>query len=166
MRNPLLLFIFFLLLFTGNAYGQSLDFIGLKGISFGMKAADMTDKTIILDSTSAYKDTATYIRNTRCLNFFRSTENLQLSNFTASGIEYEFCDGELAYVFIHVKGQADIEHALTELQKKFHKLGCKGKPLNQCTQLDSSAQGMRVIVNIDHKQQTMDFVLIPKKAAK
>jgi hypothetical protein len=157
--------IFFLLL-SGNLLAQKLDFIGLKGIYFGMKKWEMTDKTIILDSTSAYKDTAIYLRNTRCQNYFRKTEDLQLTGFKASAIEYEFCDDELSYVFIHVKGETEINNAIATLKLTFKNLGCKGKPINQCTQMDSSAKGMRLIVNVDHKKQIMDLVLIPKQAAK
>ncbi|MBI3509053.1 MAG: hypothetical protein HY064_00200 [Bacteroidetes bacterium] len=163
MRRIFFQCIFFIFIFT-SSHAQKLDFIGLKGISFGMKSADMPDKTVILDSTSAYKDTAVYMRNTRCQTYFRRTQEMQLTGFTASSIQYEFCDGELEYVFIDVSGNNSIDSALSQLQKTFHKLGCKGKPLNQCTQLDASASGMRLIVNVDRKNQKMNFVLIPKAA--
>lgn len=164
MRTLLLLFFLGLSALTLRA--QQLDFIGLKGVYFGMKSSDMADKTVILDSTSSYKDTATYLRNTRCKMYFRNNENLSLSGFTASRVEYEFCDNELGYVFVYVKGNAEIDKAIAELQKTFKKLGCKGRPLSQCTLMDASAKGMRVIVNIDRKKQEMNFVLIPKKAAR
>ena len=131
-----------------------------------MSKSEMTDKTVILDSSSAYKDTATYLRNTRCQNYFRKTQDLQLTGFKASGVEYEFCDGELSYVFIHVSGETEIMNALKTLKLTFKNLGCKGKAIEQCTQMDSSAKGMRLIVNVDHKKQIMDLVLIPKQAAK
>ncbi len=160
--SSLIIFLFL----SGNLLCQKLDFIGLTGISFGMKKAELPNKTVILDSTSSYKDTATYLRNTRCQNYFRKNENLQLAGFKASGIEYEFCDDELSYVFVHVQGNDEINKALTQLQLTFHKLGCKGKDISKCTQMDSSAKGMRLIINIDRKKQVMDFVLIPKQAAK
>ncbi|HTL83151.1 MAG TPA: hypothetical protein VL651_15665 [Bacteroidia bacterium] len=160
-RIPLIAF--FVLFCTGAAVAQDLSFIGLKGIKFGMSETEMKDKTIILDTTSAYKDTLTYIRNSRCLLYFRSQDQKQLSGFTASDIQYEFCDGELEYVFITVKGNDEIDNAIKELKKTFTKLGCRDqKDPTKCTQLDASAKGMRLIINIDRKTQTMNFVLIPK----
>jgi hypothetical protein len=159
----------FFLLFILTAFSlpaQKLDFLGLTGIHFDMKDAEMEGKTVIMDSTSVYKDTALYVRNSRCLSYFRSIENLQLTGFTASSIQYQFCDHHLAYVFVDVKGEKEIEKTLAQLQLTFKKLGCKGKPLSECTQIDSSAKGMRIIINIDRKKQTMNFVLIPKAAAK
>jgi hypothetical protein len=158
--------ILILFLTAGNLLAQKLDFIGLNGIYFGMKSTELASKTIILDSTSIYKDTALYLRNTRCQSYFRKGENLQLTGFTASAIEYQFCDDELSYVFIHVKGEDEITKAVAQLQLTFHKLGCKGKDISKCTQMDSSAKGMRLIINIDHKKHLMDFVLIPKQNAK
>jgi hypothetical protein len=148
------------------ASAQKLDFLGLTGIHFSMKDSELEKKVVILDSTSVYKDTGLYVRNTRCLTYFRQNENLQLTGFTASSLQYEFCDHELAYVFVNVSGEKEIEKALAQLQLTFKKLGCKGKPLNECTQIDSSAKGMRIIINIDKKKQLMNFVLIPKAAAK
>ena len=164
MRTLLLFIVLFIS--TATLRAQQLDFLGLKGIYFGMKSADMPDKTVILDSTSSYKDTATYLRNTRCKMYFRKNENLSLAGFTASRVEYEFCDNELGYVFVYVKGNTEIDKAIAQLQLTFRKLGCKGKPASQCTLMDASAKGMRVIVNIDRKKQEMNFVLIPKKPAK
>ncbi len=166
MRN--IFFPFFLLLFlsAGNLHSQKLDFLGLTGIHFGMKAAEMTNKVVILDSTSVYKDTALYLRNNRCLTYFRNNDTLQLRGFLASSIQYQFCNKELAYVFINVSGEKEIEKTLAELQKTFKKLGCKGKPLKDCTQIDSYAKGIRIIINIDRKKQLMNFVLIPKAPAK
>lgn len=164
MRN-ISLFIFLFLL-AGNLPSQKLDFIGLKGIHFGMKSALLTDKIVILDSSSVYKDTALYIRNNRCLTYFRSTDTLQLIGFTAKSIQYQFCNNELAYVFIDVAGENEIEKSLAELKKTFKKLGCKDKPISQCTQMDCYAKGMRIIINVDRKKQVMNFVLIPKAPAK
>jgi hypothetical protein len=159
--------ILFLFLVTGFVLpAQKLDFLGLPGIHFGMKDSEMDKKVVLMDSTSVYKDTALYIRNSRCLTYFRREENLQLTGFTSSSIQYQFCDKELAYVFVDVVGEKEIEKALKQLQLTFKKLGCKGKPLNECTQIDSSAKGMRIIINIDKKRQKMNFVLIPKAAAK
>jgi hypothetical protein len=156
---PLLLLAF---LHTG-LHAQSLEFLGLKGVRFGMKSVEMKDMVVILDSTSVYKDTNTYLRNTRCQMYFRPTQELQLTGFSASRIEYEFCDGQLGYVFVYVSGKEEIDHALNTLKSTFTKLGCKGKSLYDCPQLDSSAKGMRLIVNIDRKKQEMSFVLIQKK---
>ena len=166
MRKQFLPFFLFLFLVAGNLHSQKLDFLGLKGIHFGMKSAELNNKVVILDSSSVYKDTAVYIRSNRCLTYFRKNETLQLSGFLASSIQYQFCDKELAYVFINVSGEKEIEKALAELKKTFKKLGCKGKQLNECTQIDSYAKGMRIIINIDRKKQLMNFVLIPKAAAK
>jgi hypothetical protein len=159
-------FLFLFLLAGFSLPAQKLDFLGLNGIYFDMKDAEMEKKVVIMDSTSVYKDTALYIRNSRCLTYFRKTENFQLTGFTASSIQYQFCDKKLAYVFVDVVGEKEIEKALKQLQLTFKKLGCKGKPLSECTQIDSSAKGMRIIINIDKKQQKMNFVLIPKAAAR
>lgn len=155
----------FLSFFCLAAGAQRLDFLGMKDIAFGMKASDLPGKTVILDSTSAYHDTATYLRNTRCPMYFRSGENLALNGFTASRIEYEFCDNLLTYVFVYVSGKTEIDKALTELKKTFTKLGCKGKSLSECTQMDASAKGIRIIINIDRQKQLMNFVLITRKGA-
>jgi hypothetical protein len=159
----------FLLLFLLTAFSlpaQKLDFLGLNGLHFDMKDSEMPGKTVIMDSTSVYKDTVLYIRNSRCLTYFRTDENLQLTGFNAASVQYQFCDHKLAYVFVDVKGEKEIDKTLAQLQLTFKKLGCKGKPLSECTQLDSSAKGMRIIINIDRKKQTMNFVLIPKAPAK
>lgn len=162
---PIMRFIMllFLLAAPGFLRSQSLEFLGLKGVSFGMNSKDLSGKTVILDSTSSYKDTATYLRNTRCQLFFRKNENLALKGFNASRVEYEFCDKSLTYVFVYVKGQSEIDKAIAELKKTFPKLGCKGNA--ECSQMDSAAKGMRIIVNIDRKTQQMNFVLIAKKQA-
>jgi hypothetical protein len=145
---------------------QKLDFLGQNGVYFDRKDAEMNKKVVIMDSTSVYKDTALYIRNSRCLTYFRKEENLQLTGFNASSVQYQFCDKKLAYVFVDVTGENEIEKALKQLQLTFKKLGCKGKSLSECTQMDSSAKGMRIIINIDKKRQKMNFVLIPKAAAR
>lgn len=165
MPQKIRLLFFFLLVLSCPAAAQTLDFLGLNGIRFGMKSSEMTGKTIILDSTSAYKDTATYIRNTRCLLYFRKNENLNLRGFKATRVEYEFCDNALTYVFVYVKGNAEIDKALNEMKKTFPKLGCKGRKGWECAQIDTSAKGMRLIVNIDRKKEEMSFVLIARKTA-
>jgi hypothetical protein len=144
---------------------QSLDFLGISDVHFGMKVSEMTNKTLLIDSTSAYKDTATYLRNSRCHTYSRKAENLKLPGFTASRIEYQFCDGQLVYVFVYVKGKTEIERSLNELKKTFPKLGCKGKKLLDCPQLDASSKGMRVIVNTNLAKEEMSFVLISKRKA-
>jgi hypothetical protein len=162
MRYKSRLVLLLLLLVSSYAQSQSLDFLGLSGVSFGMKAADMKEKTLIMDSTSAYKDTAVYLRNTRCHTYFKKNENLSLTGFKASRIEYQFCDQALTYVFVYVKGKTEIENALAQLKKTFTKLGCKKKTLYDCERMDASAKGMRIIVNIDRAKQEMSFVLISK----
>lgn len=152
-----------LFLSAGLLQAQSLEFLGLKGVHFGMKSAEMKDKVVILDSTSAYKDTLTYMRNTRCQIYFRPAQELQLKGFKATRIEYEFCDGALGYVFVYVSGKDEIDRALATLKGTFPKLGCKGKPIGDCTQMDSATKRMRLIINIDKKKQEMSFVLIQKK---
>jgi hypothetical protein len=165
MQRILPLLVLFLLA-GSSLQAQKLDFLGLNGVYFDMKDAEMNKKVVIMDSTSVYKDTALYIRNSRCLTYFRKEENLQLTGFSASSVQYQFCDKKLAYVFVDVTGEKEIENALKQLQLTFKKLGCKGKPLSECTQMDSSAKGMRIIINIDKKRQKMNFVLIPKAAAR
>ena len=164
---PRILPCLFIFIFCGIYLpAQKLDFLGLTSIHFSMKDSEIGKKVVIMDSTSIYKDTGLYIRNSRCLTYFRPGENLQLTGFTASSVQYQFCDHELAYVFVDISGEKEIEKALSQLQLTFKKLGCKGKPLNECTQIDSSAKGMRIIINIDRKEEKMNFVLIPKAAAK
>ncbi len=162
MRNTLSILLL-LLLPAGLLQAQSLEFLGMKGVHFGMKSAEMSDKVVILDSTSVYKDTLTYLRNTRCQMYFRPAQDLQLKGFKATRIEYEFCDGALGYVFVYVSGKDEIDRALATLKATFPKLGCKGKPIGDCTQMDSSTKRMRLIINIDKKKQEMSFVLIQKK---
>ncbi|CAN5413984.1 hypothetical protein BH09BAC5_BH09BAC5_25840 [soil metagenome] len=164
-RKILVVFSIFLFV-TPALQAQKLDFLGLKGYHFGMKDTEISDKVVVMDSTSIYKDTAVYIRNNRCLTYFRKHENFALNGFTATSLQYEFCDKELAYIFVTVNGEKEIEKSLNQLKVTFRKLGCKGKSLSECTQIDSSAKGMRIIINIDRKNQRMSFVLIPKAAAK
>lgn len=140
---------------------QKLDFLGLKNISFQMKANELKNKVAILDSTSIYKDTAQYIQSTRCISYKVSTEKLQLNNFLCNSIQYQFCDKKLEYIFINVSGEIEIKKALNELNKRFKKMGCKGKPMVACTQIDTKTKGIRIIINIDPKSSSMNFVLIP-----
>lgn len=151
-----------LLLICAHGFGQSLDFIGLTGLKFGMDDNLITGKVAILDSTSSYKDTATYIRNTRCVLYFRKNEKLQLPAFTASRVEYECCNKKLGYVFIRVSGEADIRKALDLLKKEFPRLKCSGANYDQCLVMDASAHGMRVITRLHKEQQELSFVIIPK----
>lgn len=164
MRTLLIFVLFLLAGFSLPA--QKLDFLGLAGIHFDMKDTEMDRKVVLMDSTSVYKDTALFIKNSRCLTYFRKGENLQLTGFQATSLQYQFCDHKLAYVFVDVVGEKEIEKTLAQLKLTFTKLGCKGKPLSECTQIDSYAKGMRIIINIDRKKQTMNFVLIPKAAAR
>lgn len=140
---------------------QKLDFLGMNNISFQMKANELKNKVAILDSTSIYKDTAQYIQSTRCVSYKVSTEKLQLNNFLCNSIQYQFCDKKLEYIFINVSGEVEIKKALNELNKRFKKMGCKGKPMVACTQIDTKSKGIRIIINIDPKSSSMNFVLIP-----
>ncbi|CAN5912899.1 hypothetical protein BH11BAC7_BH11BAC7_29250 [soil metagenome] len=159
--------IFLLFLLTAFSLpAQKLDFLGLTGIHFDMSDSEMDRKVVMMDSTSVYKDTAIFIKNSRCLTYFRQGENLQLTGFTATALQYQFCDHKLAYVFVDVIGEKEIDKTLAQLKLTFTKLGCRGKTLSECTQIDSYAKGMRIIINIDRKKQTMNFVLIPKAAAR
>jgi len=126
-----------------------------------MKANELKNKVAILDSTSIYKDTAQYIQSTRCVSYKVSTEKLQLNNFLCNSIQYQFCDKKLEYIFINVSGEVEIKKALNELNKRFKKMGCKGKPMVACTQIDTKSKGIRIIINIDPKSSSMNFVLIP-----
>ena len=99
--------------------------------------------------------------------YYRPTENLQLRGFTAKHIEYEFCDGELGYVFVYVSGKTEINNALAALKLNFRKLNCgKNVPLGSCTLMDTNNGQLRLIVRINQVTNEMNFVLIPKKAAK
>ena len=140
---------------------QKLDFLGMNNISFQMKANELKNKVAILASTSIYKDTAQYIQSTRCVSYKVSTEKLQLNNFLCNSIQYQFCDKKLEYIFINVSGEIEIKKALNELNKRFKKMGCKGKPMVACTQIDTKSKGIRIIINIDPKSSSMNFVLIP-----
>ncbi len=165
MQRILPIFILFLL--AGFSLpAQKLDFLGMTGMHFDMKDTSLPGKTVIMDSTSVYKDTALYIRNNRCLTYYREKETLQLTGFLASSVQYQFCDHRLVYVFVDISGEAEIEKTLKQLQLTFKKLGCKGKQLSECSQFDSSAKGIRIIINIDRKKQLMNFVLIPKTPAR
>lgn len=132
-----------------------------------MKIATLEGSQIIMDSTSSYTDTSLFIKNTRCLMYYRPNENLQLKGFTAKHIEYEFCDGELGYVFVYVSGKSEINKALAALKLKFRKLNCgKNVPLGSCTLMDTNNGQLRLIVRINQITNDMNLVLIPKKAAK
>lgn len=161
MNVRTLLFLLFVLPAAPLLQAQSLDFLGLTGIRFGMTEAELRDKVLLMDSTTSYKDTAFYLKSTRCHIFSRSSENLQLAGFTASHIEYEFCDNRLVYVFVQVAGKTQIDAALKTLQLRFPKIGCgKKTPLTNCTRFDSSRKKMRVIGTNDPNKQRLEIVLI------
>src|SRR3989344_2609104 len=100
------------LLTSSRSSAQSLEFLGPPGASFCMKLNMLNDRRLLLDTSSSYKDTALYLKNTRCQMYYRKTENLQLKGFAASHIEYEFCDSALGYVFVYVSGKDNISNAL------------------------------------------------------
>lgn len=166
MRNSAVALLFFV--FLGSSLSaQSLEFLGLTNVSFGMNLKLLPDHQLILDTSSSYTDTALYLRNTRCQMYYRRNENLQLKNFTASHIEYEFCDSALGYVFIYVSGKENISDALSSLKTSFPKMGCgKNVPLGTCAQIDTHNSNLRLIAYIDHTKNEMNFVLIPRRGAR
>lgn len=160
MRLPLIVVLLFLSL---SAWSQKLDFLGLPGVHFAMKINELPAPQLLLDTSSSYTDTALYLRNTRCQMYYSKTQNLKLNGFTASKIEYEFCDSALGYVFVYVNGKASIDSALKTLKAEFPRLGCKNKgPLSQCALLDAQNTKMRVIVRINQTTNEMSLVLIPR----
>lgn len=165
MRFPLIAAFLFLSVFaqTLTVSAQKLDFLGMPGVHFGMKIKELPAPQLMLDTSSSYKDTALYLRNTRCQMYYSKTQNLKLSGFTASKVEYEFCDSSLGYVFVYVSGKTEIDSALITLKKEFPRLGCGKKgSLSQCALLDAQNGKMRLIVRINQQTNEMNFVLIPR----
>lgn len=158
-----LLILLLFLSFPRIGKAQSLEFIGLKDVAFGMSESAFANKVLKMDSTTSYNDTAFYLNTTRCHNYYRTNETLQLKGFTAGSIEYQFCDGKLQYVFISVSGKEETDKALNELQKTFTKLNCKeDKTGRNCQLMDSHAAHMRIIVRKNKAGDQMNFVLIPR----
>lgn len=145
---------------------QKLDFIGLNGIKFGMKVKELIQPQYIFDTSSAYTDTAFQIQFTRCHMYYSKAQNLKLDGFTASRVEYEFCDSLLSYVFVYVSGKEEIANALAALKVDFPHMGCgRNVPLGSCTLIDTSHRGVRMILRINQATNEMNFVLIPRKGA-
>lgn len=142
---------------TVLVFGQDLRFLGIEGVYFGMPETELKDKVVIMDTTSSYKDTAFYLRSTSCHIYRRLNEKLSLNGFTASSLEFEFCDGKLAYVFVTVNGSVQTEAALRTLKQRFPKLNCKSQP---CTNYDSKAKKLRIIAQNNMTKQELSFVLI------
>ncbi|HTF03185.1 MAG TPA: hypothetical protein VK826_04135 [Bacteroidia bacterium] len=165
MKKFLPLLFFFLFGTVLNA--QSLDFLGLTGISYGMHLDSLKDRQLIMDTTSSYTDTALYLKQTRCQMYYRPNENLQLKGFNARHVEYEFCDNELGYVFVYVSGKTEISNALAALKVNFPKMNCgKNVPLGTCSLIDTHNNRLRLIVRVNQVTNEMNFVLIPRKAAR
>ncbi len=155
-----------LLALSCSAFAQKLDFVGLNGIKFGMKIKELIQPQYIFDTSSSYTDTAFQIKSTRCQMYYSKAQNLQLDGFTASKVEYEFCDSSLSYVFVYVSGKEEIEKALTALKVDFPRMSCGKKvPLGSCTLIDTGHHGVRMIMKIDQATHEMNFVLIPRKGA-
>lgn len=153
-------------LFTTFSSAQSLEFLGLSGIRLGMPLKDLQNPQLMLDTSSAYKDTALYIKMTRCHMYYSKTQNLALKGFSASRVEYEFCDSLLGYVFVYINGKQNIDSALALLKKSFPKLGCgKGVSLASCGLMDTRNKEMRLIVRVNSATNEMNLVLIPRKSA-
>jgi hypothetical protein len=166
MKNSAVALLLFLFI-SCSASAQSLYFLGLPEINFGMKLKQLNDHQLIMDSSSSYSDTALYLRSTRCQMYYRKNENLALKGFTASRIEYEFCDSTLGYVFIYASGKENIANALSSLQQSFPKMGCgKNVPLGSCALIDTHNKDLRLIMQIDHATNEMNLVIIPRKAAR
>lgn len=166
MRKSAVLLLF--LLFAAISVGaQSLDFLGLPAVSFGMKLKNLPDNRLIMDTSSSYSDTALYLKTTRCQMYYQQNQNLQLKGFTASRIEYEFCDSTLGYVFVYVSGKDNISNALNSLKTTFPKMSCgRNVPLGTCSLIDTHNGKMRMIVHIDQVKNEMNFVIIPRHAAR
>ncbi|TND09966.1 MAG: hypothetical protein FD123_648 [Bacteroidetes bacterium] len=143
---------------------QDLAFLGIPDVRFGMHTDSLKGKLAVLDTSSAYRDTATYLRNTRCVIWVRPQEKLDITGFTASRIEYEFCDKRLYYAFFKVKGTENVEKALAQLKKDFPNAGCKQDgPLSNCNAFDTSNKKFRIIATIKNKGTELEFVLVPKR---
>lgn len=129
-----------------------------------MTIENLKNKQVVMDTSTAYKDTATYIRNTRCIIWQKKDQDMKLGEFTASKVEYEFCDKHLFYVFITVSGTDNVSKALHVIQSGFPKAGCgKGTPLGNCTSFDSKNKKYRIIATQQAGGQELSLVIIPKK---
>jgi len=155
-----------LCVFALTGYSQQiLDSLGISGIRFGMSEQELKNAVIILDTSSAYKDTAVYIRNTTCHSYFRTNERLQLKGFPASHIEYRFCDGNLAFIFIDVKGTQHVRDALIRLGKLYPKLQQQLSKNPALTAFDLTRNNVRMIGSINASRDQLSFVLISKRTA-
>lgn len=138
--------------------------MGLQGITFGMTTENLGAKKLQIDTSTSYKDSATFVRNTRCITWQKSGQQLALNGFNASKVEYECCDGRLFYVFITVSGADNVSKALASLQTWFPKAGCGKKiPIGNCKSFDTTNGKMRMIANVQNNGQELSLVLIPKK---
>jgi hypothetical protein len=148
----------FLLLLSVSSAAQDLGFLGIQGVRFGMPEAELKNKLLQIDSSSSYaSDTAFYLKVTTCHVYRRSNEKLQLNGFTASHIEFEFCDGKLVYVFVTVNGELQTEAALRVLKQRFPKLSCN---TNSCMSYDTRSKKLRLIANHNLQRKELSFVLI------
>ncbi|MCU0436146.1 MAG: hypothetical protein MUC87_22005 [Bacteroidia bacterium] len=151
-------FLLFALCLSLASAAQDLNFLGIEGVRFGMPEAELKNKLLQIDTSSSYtSDTAFYLKVTTCHIYRRSNEKLQLNGFTASRIEFEFCDGKLAYVFVTVNGDVNSEAALRTLKQRFPKLACKSNP---CTSYDTRSKKLRLIANHNLQKKELSFVLI------
>ncbi|MCA6364941.1 MAG: hypothetical protein IM638_18065 [Bacteroidetes bacterium] len=148
----------FLLLLSVSSAAQDLGFLGIEGVRFGMPEAELKNKLLQMDSSSSYTgDTAFYLKVTTCHVYRRSNEKLQLNGFTATQIEFEFCDGKLVYVFVTVNGDMQTEAALRTLKQRFPRLGCKNNP---CISYDTRSNKLRLIARHNQQIKELSFVLI------
>jgi len=149
-----------LLLSSGALSAQKLVFLGLPEIEFGMHVDSLKDRVVVMDTTTSYKDTAAFIRSTRCVIWFKPGQQLQLNGFIASRIEYEFCDKRLHYVFVRIRGKEEIAKAVATLKTEFTKADCW--PI-ECQALDTSSKKFRLIASLEKGGEELSLVVIPKK---
>lgn len=99
--------------------------------------------------------------------YYQEGQQVQLQGFSATRVEYEFCDSALGYVFVYVSGKDNISNALNTLKTTFPKMSCgKHVPLGTCSLIDTHNAKMRLIVHIDQAKNEMNFVIIPRHAAR
>lgn len=161
-RTLLLIALFSLTGFAASA--QNLSVFGLDKVRFGMHTDSLKGKLAVLDSTSAYQDTATYLRNTRCVIWTRPVEQVSVGAFAGSRVEYEFCDNRLYYAFFFIKGKNQVQQALQQIKVIFPEAGCgKDSPVGNCTAIDSKNKHFRIIATVKENGERLEFVVLPRK---
>jgi hypothetical protein len=101
---------------------QSLDFIGLKGVSLGMTFdsalyhQSRNQQPVQVDSLLKSGSTWATIELNEKFYKERTNENLALNGFSADFIEYRFISKELSEVVIHISKKGNVQNAM----KSFH----------------------------------------------